>query len=250
MRQSTRYPTILVALALLLLWQLLSMALDSPTLPGPLVVLTAFVVNLPKGLAWHSAVSGYRVALSILLAVLLAAPLGLALGQTRRLDRYVAPLIYLTYPVPKIVLLPVVLIFLGIGELSKIFIILLILFFQVLVVVRDASNGVRPELVHSVRSLGAGKVHLLRYVYLPACLPAILTALRVSTGTAIAVLFFAESFATNEGLGYYIIVEGWGRMAYAEMYSGVVAMSLLGVGIYYVLDALQKRLCKWVEAGR
>jgi NitT/TauT family transport system permease protein len=240
----------LAALSLFLAWQVAALAVQAPVLPGPLAVLTAFVQALPRGLLWHTAVSAWRVVASIVIAVGLAAPIGLVLGQIKRLDVMAAPLIYITYPIPKIVLLPIVLLFLGIGESSKVFIIALILFFQVLVVVRDASSGVRPELIYSVRSLGARRRQLLRYVYLPACLPAILTALRVSTGTAVAVLFFAESFATNSGLGYYILVEGWGRLAYPEMYSGVLAMSLLGFAIYLALDWLERRLCGWVQLGK
>jgi NitT/TauT family transport system permease protein len=75
-----------------------------------------------------------------------------------------------------------------------------------------------------------------------------LTALRVSIGTAIAVLFFAESFATTSGLGYYIIVEAWGRLAYPEMYAGVMAMSLLGLALYFAVDRLQLHLCPWQAA--
>ncbi|MDA8186514.1 MAG: ABC transporter permease [Dehalococcoidales bacterium] len=250
MAQRNRLSIILALLAILFVWQVTATLAGIAALPGPGAVASAFVQGLSRDLATHLAISSYRVVLSILLSVALAAPIGLALGQGKRLDRFIAPIIYLTYPVPKIVLLPIILIFLGIGEVSKVFIISIILFFQVLVVVRDASNGVRPELIHSVRSLGAGKVHLFRYVYLPACLPAILTSLRVSTGTAIAVLFFAESFATNSGLGYYIMVEGWGRMAYADMYAGVVAMSLLGLAIYYALDLTEKKLCAWIQAGQ
>jgi NitT/TauT family transport system permease protein len=74
----------------------------------------------------------------------------------------------------------------------------------------------------------------------------VLTALRLSVGTAVAVLFFAESFATSAGLGYYIIVETWTRLAYAEMYAGVVAMSLLGLGFYLGIDRLEKRLCPYL----
>ena len=99
----------------------------------------------------------------------------------------------------------------------------MILFFQILVVVRDQASALRPELIYSVRSLGAGRRALFRFVYLPATVPAALTALRVSVGTAIAVLFFAESFATTSGLGYYIIIDSWGRLAYPEMYAGVIA---------------------------
>ncbi|MDA8219427.1 MAG: ABC transporter permease [Dehalococcoidales bacterium] len=235
---------------LLVIWQLAAMLVSQEVLPGPLAVLAVIPRELARGLGWHIAVSGYRVIAGIVLATVTAAPLGLVAGQSKRLDGVVSPMVYLTYPVPKIVFLPLAMLFLGIGDLSKIFLIWLILFFQVLVVVRDASQGVRPETTLSVRSLRAGRLQLLRYVYLPACLPAILTALRVSTGTAIAVLFFAESFATQSGLGYYIIVEAWGRMAYPEMYAGVLAMSALGMSLYLVLDAAERHLCAWVQAGR
>ena len=150
------------------------------------------------------------------------------------------------YPIPKIVFLPVIILLLGIGNLSKVFVIALILFFQILLVVRDEAAKLRPELIASVRSLGAGRRAIFRFVYLPACLPAVLTSLRVSIGTAIAVLFFAESFATTSGLGYYIIVETWGRLAYPEMYAGVIAMSLLGLSLYIIVNRLERALCPWL----
>ena len=155
----------------------------------------------PVGLWEHVLYSAYRVVLSIIIAVILAAPAGMAVGQAPMVDRIASPLIYLVYPVPKIVLLPVIMLFLGVGEASKIFIISLILYFQILVLTRDAAYAVRPELVLSVRSLGARRRHLLRYVYFPAVLPSILSALRITSGTAIAVLFFTETFATHNGSG-------------------------------------------------
>jgi len=235
----TRRSLAVSALVLAVIWQLAAWALRSPILPGPAEVTMVFVTALGKGLWTHMLASGYRVVVAMVLAVLLAAPIGLAVGQSKSFDRLLSPTIYLTYPVPKIVLLPVVLLLLGLGDPSKIFIIWLILFYQVILVVRDASRSVRPELVESVYSLGA------RF---PACLPAILTALRVSAGTAIAVLFFTESFATQSGLGYYILVEGWGRLAYGQMYAGVLAMSILGLIIYVVLDQLERRACAWQSA--
>lgn len=238
-----------LALALLLgTWGVAALLLRTSILPDPLTVTLVFLRELPSGLAWHTLVSAWRVIVSIIIAVILAVPLGLALGQLKQVDRIVAPLVYLTYPIPKIVLLPIILLFLGLGDLSKIFIISLILFYQVLVVVRDAAGGIRPEMILSVRSLGARRRQLFRYVYLPACLPAILTALRVSAGTAIAVLFFAESFATREGLGYYII-DTWASLSYPRMYAGVLAMSLLGLTLYISLDWLENRLCRWVKAA-
>ncbi|GAB4519065.1 MAG: ABC transporter permease [Anaerolineae bacterium] len=245
-----RRDVILATVGLLALWQLAAWAIRSDVLPGPWAVALALAEEIPKGLGRHFLVSGWRVIASIVLAVSTAVPAGLILGQSPRLNRLFSPVIYIVYPIPKIVFLPVVLLLLGIGDRSKIFIIALILFFQVLVVVRDEAGALRPELIYSVRSLGAGRRALFRFVYLPATLPAVLTALRVSVGTAIAVLFFAESFATTSGLGYYIIVESWGRLAYPEMYAGVVAMSLLGLILYFAIDRLERRLCPWLFADR
>jgi ABC-type nitrate/sulfonate/bicarbonate transport system permease component len=155
-------------------------------------------------------------------------------------------MIYWLYPIPKVVLVPVVMLFLGIHDPAKIVIIFLILFFQILVLVRDQASALRPELILSVRSLGAGRRALFRFVYLPASLPAILTALRQSVGTAVAVLYVAELFATQWGLGYYIYLNGSTLYNYPAMYAGIVAMSLMGMLLYFGIDALEKRLCPWL----
>lgn len=239
---------LLATLALLIVWQITALLLKRDILPAPTAVLAAFIVQVPRGLGWHFIVSAWRVVASIALSVALATPAGLVLGQYPRVNRFFAPLIYLAYPVPKIVLLPIILLFLGIGDLSKIVVIFLILFFQILVVVRDQALAIRPELLYSVRSLGAGRRALLRFVYLPATLPAVLTSVRLSIGTAIAVLFFTESFATNAGLGYYVIVDTFQRIAYPEMYAGVVAMSGLGLGLYFVVDFLERAWCPYLFA--
>ncbi len=237
---------LLAALALLVVWQIAAWLLNRDLVPTPAEVLLALVTQLPSGLAWHFTVSAWRVVASIALAVLLATPAGLMLGQSARLNRLFAPVIYLVYPIPKIVFLPIILLFLGIGDTSKIFVIFIILFFQVLVVVRDEASALRPELLLSVQSLGAGRRALFWFIYLPSTVPAVLTAIRLSIGTAIAVLFFTESFATTSGLGYYVIVDTFSRLAYPEMYAGVVAMSLLGLGLYLIVDGLERVLCPYL----
>ncbi|NOZ30292.1 MAG: ABC transporter permease subunit [Chloroflexi bacterium] len=245
-----RRDVLLAAIGVIILWQGLAWGVHRDVLPTPYQVFRALLVELPRGLGRHFLVSAWRVVASVIVAVATAVPAGLVLGQSPALNRIFSPFIYIIYPIPKIVFLPIILLFLGVGDRSKIFIIALILFFQVLVVVRDEAGGIRPELLYSVRSLGAGRRALFRFVYLPATLPAVLTALRVSVGTAVAVLFFAESFATTSGLGYYIIVESWGRLAYPEMYAGVVAMSVLGLMLYFVIDRLERWLCPWLFVER
>jgi len=232
-------------LVILLVWQLVSMAVNRPILPTPFEVGQVFIQELQSGMVDHILASLWRVLASTFLAIVTAVPLGLILGQSKQMNNLLAPIVYLLYPIPKVVLVPVVLLFLGIGDLPKIVIIYLILFFQILVLVRDQAASLRPELILSVRSLGAGRRALFRFVYFPASLPAILTALRQSVGTAVAVLYVAELFATQRGLGYYIYLNGSTLFNYPAMYAGVVAMSLLGVGLYFIVDWLDRRLCRW-----
>lgn len=240
-----RRDILLTVLALLVAWYLAALLINQPILPSPIRVGQTFVYELNKGLIDHFLASLWRVLASTALAIAIAAPAGLILGQSKKANEILSPVIYLLYPIPKVVLLPIVLLFLGIGDLPKITIIFLILFFQILVLVRDQAAGLRFELIQSVRSLGAGRRALFRFVYLPASLPAILTALRQSVGTAVAVLYVAELFATQKGLGYYIYINGSTLFNYSAMYAGVVAMSLLGLGLYFSVDWLEKRLCRW-----
>lgn len=238
---------LLATLVLLVLWYGLAAVVQRPILPTPVCVLATFVRDLPRDLGRHTLVSLYRVAASIVLAIVLATPAGLLLGQSARLNRIFAPFIYLLFPIPKVVLVPLVLLFLGVGDFPKIIIITLILFFQILVLVRDAASAIRPELLLSVRSLGAGRRALFRFVYLPASIPAILTAVRQSIGTAVAVLYVAELFATHYGLGYYIYYQGSTLFDYPRMYAGIVAMSLLGLALYFGVDTVERRMCRWVD---
>jgi ABC-type nitrate/sulfonate/bicarbonate transport system permease component len=243
-----RRELLLAFIFLIVVWQLAAWVVNRPILPSPIEVGQVFLMELRRGLFGHFAVSLWRVIASTLLAIALAAPLGLILGQSKSLNNLISPVIYLVYPIPKVVFVPVVLLFLGLGDAPKIFIIFLILFFQILVLVRDQAASLRPELIQSVRSLGAGRRALFRFVYLPASLPAILTALRQSVGTAVAVLYVAELYATQRGLGYYIYLNGSTLFNYPAMYAGIVAMSILGLGLYFGVDWLEKRLCAWQYA--
>jgi NitT/TauT family transport system permease protein len=240
-----RRDLLLSSLGLLIVWQLAAMLVNRPILPGPWEVIAVFFKELGNGLLIHFGVSLWRATAGMALSVLVAAPAGLAIGGSNSLNRIFSPIIYLLYPIPKVVFVPIVFLFLGIGDIAKIAIIFLILFFQILVLVRDQAAGLPPQLLQSLRSLGAGRRALFRFVYLPASLPAILTALRQSIGTAVAVLYITELFATKYGLGYYIYYNGSTLFNYPAMYAGVIAMSLLGLGMYFFVDWLERWLCPW-----
>jgi NitT/TauT family transport system permease protein len=232
--------------AILAGWHLLAVVLNIQALPSPIIVMVDFVRLVQGELSRHFAVSLYRVGVSILLGVALALPAGLILGREEWLDRFVAPIVFVLYPIPKIVFLPVLLLLLGLGNLSKIVLITVIVFFQILVTTRDAAKEIPGQSVMSMESLGATSWQIYKHVVYPASLPKMFTALRIASGTAIAVLFFAESFATEEGLGYFIM-DAWSRFNYSDMFGGIVAMALMGLLIYEVLDVAERRMCAWAK---
>jgi NitT/TauT family transport system permease protein len=182
------------------------------------------------------------LAISVVPAVIL----GLAVGRSAKLDSLISPFIYLLHPLPKAAFLPVIMLFFGIGEISKIFLVGFIIFSQMLVTVRDSAKQIAGEYIDVVRSLGAGKISLLVHVIIPSVLPGFFTAFRVSLGTAVAVLFFAETYAAENGLGY-LIVDAWTRIAYKEMYAAILALSVLGLALFILTDILEYVFCPWLK---
>lgn len=228
----------------LIVWQLIAMLVNRNILPQPVQVAQSLAANFGE-IGGHFVASALRVIVSILIAVALAVPAGLGMGQIARLNRFFSPFVYIIYPIPKIVFLPIILLIFGTSDAAKIITIVLILFFQILVPVRDDAAGLRPELLNSVKSLGAGRRALFRFVYLPASIPAVLTSVRLSIGTAIAVLYITETTATRLGLGYYIFYTSSTLFDYAATYAGAVAMGVLGLALYFFTDWLERRLCRW-----
>ena len=230
---------------LLVLWQLISLAAGEMIVPGPSLTASTWIEEAGTRDYWiHFGVSAYRIAASLGLAFATAVPLGLALGGSRRADRFSAPLIYMTYPVPKIVFLPLILLAFGLGNLSKIFLIALIVFFQLLITTRDSARQITNEMRYSMKSLGATRPDFFRHVIWPVCLPGVFTSLRIGVGTAVAVLFFVESIGTQWGLGLYIL-NAWGMADSRVMFVGIVSLSALGVLVYEAFDILERRYCRW-----
>lgn len=229
-------------------WQLTAMALSSPALPGPADAFPMVVKYF--GDLWPAfCVSLYRVVVAMLIGTVLAIPVGLVCGRSPRVDAVFAPILYFLYPLPKVVLLPVLIVLMGLADAPKITLIALTIFFQVLVTVRDAAKSVPEDSVLSVRSLGASRWDIYRHVIIPATLPDLFTALRISSGTAVAILFFAESIAGSTGLGYFI-VDAWALLSYPKMFAGIIAMAVLGVVLYEVFECAERRLTRWRRASK
>ena len=236
----------MVVLVIGILWKMLAVSLGGIILPNPEDAMGAFVAAMGTQLFWeHFFVSAYRAVTAMAIAWFIAFPLGLIMGSVKRVDNLLAPFVFLTYPIPKIVLLPVFLLLLGLGDAAKIAMIALILGYQILVTTRDGVKSIHPKYYDSVRSLGGSQWDILREVLLPAALPHGFTALRLGTGVAVAVLFFVESFATTRGLGY-MIMDAWGAMDYLTMFSGILGMSLMGAALYEIANHMERKACKWM----
>jgi ABC-type nitrate/sulfonate/bicarbonate transport system ATPase subunit/ABC-type nitrate/sulfonate/bicarbonate transport system permease component len=232
------------------LWALAAALAGKPFLPGPAAAITAWLKLASAGTLWrHVWASLSRIGWALISAFIPAAALGLAAGRSPRLNALVSPVIYLLHPLPKAAFLPIIMLLLGLGEISKIFLVGFIIFSQILVTARDAAGRINEEFAVSVRSLGAGSEGIVREVVIPAALPDLFTGLRVSLGTAVAVLFLAETFATDTGLGY-LIIDAWTRVSYPEMYAAILTLSILGLVLFIITDLLEGLFCPWEEKHR
>lgn len=234
------------AVFLLALWWVVALLVALPIIPAPDKVFAKLGHVFVQAIAIHGAYSLWRIAAGLVLAVGIGYPLGLVMGYSQKADRLLAPLVYLTYPIPKIALLPILMLLAGIGEWSKILMIFLIIVFQVIIAVRDGIRAIPEETYYPLYSLGASFAQLFRYVIFPASLPKFITAVRVAMATAISVLFFTETFGTQYGMGYYIM-DAWLRVNYLEMYAGIVVLSFLGLFLFGLIDLVEHFACRWQQ---
>jgi NitT/TauT family transport system permease protein len=213
-------------------------------LPSPTEVYLNMFKLSNQELYKHVLVSLYRVSSGIIISLIIGSLIGLLMAYSKTWNKILNPLVYFTYPIPKTALLPIVMLLYGLGDKSKIIIIVLILVFQIIVAVRDAALNIPYETYNPIRSLGASKLQIFSHITLPAILPELLTTLRLSIGTALSILFFAEGYGTKYGIGYYIL-DAWSRISYLEMYTGIIILGLLGFVLFMLIDILEESLFKW-----
>lgn len=235
-------------LLLHLLWFIAAVCMKTMALPGPLTVYGSLPKVFEQGFLGHLSASLYRVFLGLLISLIIGVIIGLVMGTSKKANRMLNPLIYFTYPIPKTALLPIVMILFGLGDNSKITLIVMITVFQVIVAVRDAVQNIDQGMYHIMKSLGASRGQMFYHVTFPAILPELLTNMRLSVGTALSILFFAENYGTKYGLGYYI-QDCWMRLDYPAMYGGIILLSLVGFVLFISIDILEQAVCKGQNRG-
>lgn len=222
---------------------------DATFLPPLSTVLASGAELMRSGqLEQHIAASLWRSGSGFLLSILSAVPLGLALGWYKRLADVVNPLLELLRNTAALALLPVFILFLGIGEASKIALVVYAASWPILLNTITGVKNVDPLLVKSARSLGASRFMLFYKVILPAAVPTIFVGIRLAGAYSLVVLVAAEMVGAKAGLGYLIIYSQY-NFQIPQMYAGILTLMLTGILYNQLLLALEKRFTAWKPAN-
>ena len=186
-------------------------------------------------------------ALSFVLSVVLGLGLGLAMGVSRVFRNLLDPLVELIRPMPKPALLPLLMLFLGIGLLMKTTIVVLTALFPVLINTLQGVIGVDPVLTGTGRTFGLSRAALIRKVILPAALPYAMSGVRISLGLCLLVTVLAEMLTATNGLGFTIL-HAEREFRIGHMYAWLVVLAVLGFAMNYAITAVEKKLTPWLYA--
>jgi NitT/TauT family transport system permease protein len=236
-----------VPLALLALWEVAArLALVSPRyFPPPTVVGGVLASGLAAGdLAAETLVTLARLGAAFALAAVPAVPLGLLMGMARPVREVVDPYVAVLFPVPKIALLPFLLIVLGVGEPAFVVTGAASAFFQIVISTLAGVSTMDPRLLDVGRSYGAHGRRLFLKVILPAALPAIFTGLRLGLGLALVAVVAVEFITARSGLGH-LVHRHWQMLSTPEMYAAFTLVGALGLLLTRGLRAVQARVLAW-----
>jgi len=232
-----------------LLWEFLVQVtiLDQRYFPPPTKIVQVLFDLVASGeLFIHLKASLQRIVLGFLLGSSLGIVLGLLMGWFNSIRAFLKPIVAITFPIPKIALLPLLLILFGIGELSKIIMVAIPVFFLVLITTTDGVLGLDPVIIQAGKNYGATGWKLFVKVIFPATLPTIFTGLRLALGVSLLVIVAAEFVSANEGLGQLIWLS-WTTLSVSKMYAGLVVIAILGLIFSNGLEYLEAHLMPWAK---
>jgi NitT/TauT family transport system permease protein len=233
-------------IAITLLWYMLSLFLGNSLIPYPHNVwLHLFTITINGTIVPHITYSLFRLLSAIAFALIIGVPIGLIIGSNTKTDQWFSPILYILYPIPKIAFLPVFMALFGLGDFSKITLLFSVLIFQIILATRDGVKQIPIEFHHVALTLELSKKDELLKLYLPHALPNIFSALRISIGISMAVLFFGENYATSYGIGYFIM-NNWIMVNYNGMFAGILGLSLMAAFLIYLIDIVQDKVCPWL----
>lgn len=230
----------------IILWEVVARVINEslflPTFSTVIIVFFKMIFNLE--LIPHIYISMARALSGFLLAVIIGIPLGLIMGWSRHWDNFWSPLISLVYPIPKIGLIPLFILWLGIGDTSKVAVIFTAAIFSIILNTYTGVKGTPRHLVWSAMTMGATNREVLYKVVLPHSLPYIFAGLRLAMGISWILLFAAEMIAAQSGLGHLILFAE--RMLQTDVvFVGLVTIAIFGFLFDRVILLIGKKTCDW-----
>ncbi|MEX0167361.1 taurine ABC transporter permease TauC [Pseudomonas brassicacearum] len=248
---STRWISGLTLIALLAVWWAVTASglIEPLFLPSPSAVLQKGWLLATSGymdstLWQHLAASLERIGLGLLFAVLTAVPVGIAIGANRIARGVLDPLIEFYRPIPPLAYLPLIVIWCGIGELSKVLLIYLAIFAPIAIATATGVRTVDRAKLRAAQSLGATRAQLIRHVIVPSALPDILTGIRIGLGVGWSTLVAAELIAATSGLGF--MVQSAAQFLVTDVVVlGILVIALIAFAMEMGLRALQRKLVPW-----
>ncbi|MCI8846718.1 MAG: ABC transporter permease [Lachnospiraceae bacterium] len=247
--------TIISLVTLFLIWYLGSRNEELGRLmPDPVEVLkfiaAGFVVPIGKKLLWeHILWSLSRVLIGYVLACIVGILLGFAASWFKVGEAVIRPFYLLLRSIPSLAWIPLAILWFGIGEKSKYFIIFITAVMIIMTNVMDGVKAVSPELLGVARMLGTKEKQLFVHVVLPCAVPQIFNGLQVAVGSAWAAVLAAEMVRSSEGVGW-IILAGQSSMNMVQIFAGIVVIGMIGLLLALLIRAAERRLCAWNVRGK
>jgi ABC-type nitrate/sulfonate/bicarbonate transport system permease component len=246
-RREHRVVRVLALLGLLALWELLTRVGWVPALflPSPLGVLRELIEMAWSGqILVHLGASLRRLLVGFAVGAGAGTSAGVVVGFFGLAEAVGQPLIAATFPIPKIALLPLLILWLGIGEASKVTVIALGVFFPMAINTHAGVRQADPLLIRAAVSFGAGRWSVIRKVVIPSALPMVFAGLKLGAGTALLLLVAAEMIGAESGIGFLVLQAG-NLMETTKLMVGIVVLSLLGLLSHWALTWLERRVIPW-----
>ena len=237
----------LACLGLLLVWQLASLALNNDSFPTALQAIRAIpAILVDKDSLVNFAASLRRMAIGFSVAVAVSIPLGLLMGRSRAVASFFNPLLMVIYPVPKAALMPIIMLWLGVGDLSKTLVIFLGVSLPVIYHSFEGAKAVEEKMLWSGAAMGLSAVQRLVRIVLPAALPEILTGCRTGLVLALITMITSEMIARQSGAGN-ILFNALDMGQYDTVFAMIIIVGAMGIGLDALFERLRARLVRWSE---
>lgn len=254
MRRRARWaewvPPIAIFVAAFVVWELIVDVFNIPTfiLPGPSAVWAAFL-KWRDAILFNAQYTLYTTLVGFAMSVVAGMGLGLAVGYSAIVYRSLYPLLVAFNSVPKVAIVPVLVVWFGIGTIPAVLTAFLISFFPIVVNVATGLATLEPEWQDVLRSLGASKREIFLKIGIPRSLPYFFASLKVAVTLAFVGAVIAETVAGNRGIGY-MQISASARFEVPLVYAGLVVLAAMGVALYAVFAIIEKRLTGWAYRGQ